>query len=57
MTWQYYIFSIWPISGWIAGYRAMPKWVLPEDTFSLVIIFLVGAVIGPFGFIWGRDRF
>jgi hypothetical protein len=57
MLWQYYLFLAWPISGWVAGFMATPKWILPEDPFMWALIFICGAVVGPFGFLWGRDKF
>ena len=46
------IATAWPISGWLCGYFAMPAWIRDGDPFSYVVIFVSGALVGPFGVFW-----
>jgi hypothetical protein len=50
------LLSLWPISGWLCGYFATEKWMLKDDPFGWVVIFVCGAIVGPFGALWFLDR-
>jgi hypothetical protein len=43
---------LWPIIGIFCGFASTPKWMLDTDPFGYVLIFVCGAVAGPFGIIW-----
>lgn len=51
-----YFLLLWPLCGWVCGYLSTPKWMFDEEPFDYVVVFICGAIVGPFGIFWFLDQ-
>lgn len=58
MTERLLIFlPLWPIIGWACIYYSTPRWMWKEDRiFGVILGIWCGALAGPFGVLWFRDK-
>jgi hypothetical protein len=43
---------LWPIIGWLCGYFSIPERQRPLDIMTWILLFVIGAFVGPFGVFW-----